>query len=190
MIREVGKIKEKPLLAGFPARNKQSPRGSAGNHNGILLHQHFKKQQKQRWQRNTTSWTANKSNGKTPKTSGSYLLLHFSPTSSTRKIRTRSSFSKGNVFRGIKTKCSSRRKDFPFCLILGKAHKRSGRFRNREQIQNFLVKNTSPGKNSSEYTPKGKSEISCGKRDHRNVGEGSNKSLATERSAFSKSISE
>ena len=149
MIREVGKTKEKPLLAGFPARNKQSPRGSAGNHNGILLNQHFKKHQKQRWQRNTTSRIANKSNGKPPKTSGNYLLLHFSPASSTRKIRTRSSFSKVNVFGGIKTKCVSKRKDFPFCPILGKAHERSGKLRNREQmhpskkIRNLLWKKRS-----------------------------------------------
>ena len=46
-------------------------------------------------------------------------------------------------------------------------------------------------KNSFEYTPKRKSEISSGKRDQRDVGEGSNKeSLATQRSACSKSISE
>ena len=46
-------------------------------------------------------------------------------------------------------------------------------------------------KNSSEYTSKRKSEISSGKRDQRNVGEESNKeSLATQRSACSKSISE
>ena len=45
-------------------------------------------------------------------------------------------------------------------------------------------------KNSSEYTSKRKSEISSGKRDQRNVGEGSNnEGLATQKSACSKSIS-
>ena len=41
MFREVGKTKKKPFLAGYPVRNKQSPRGSAGNHNRIPLRQHF-----------------------------------------------------------------------------------------------------------------------------------------------------
>ena len=191
MIREVGKTQKKPFLAGCPARNKQSPRESAGNHNRIPLCQHFGKQQQQRWQRNTTIQTANKSNGKTPKTSASYLLQHFSRSSSIRKIRTRSSFNKGNNRGGIKTKCSSRRKDFPFRRILGRAHKRSRHFRDSGGIRNSLVKDTSSGKNSSKYTPKRKSEISIGKRDERNLGEGSNKeSLATRRSACSKSISE
>ena len=49
MYREVGKTKRKPFSTGFPARNKQSPRGSAGNHNRILLGQHFRTQQQQRW---------------------------------------------------------------------------------------------------------------------------------------------
>ena len=150
MFREVGKTKKKPLSAGFPARNKQLPRGNAGNHNRIALRQHVQTQQQQRWQRNTTSQTTNKSNGKTPKTSDNYLLQHFSQTSSTRKIRKRSSFSKGNVPGRIKTKCSSRSKDFSFRTILKKAHKRSGNFRNSEGIQNSFVKDTSPGKNSSE----------------------------------------
>ena len=35
MFREVGKTKKKPLSPGFPARNKQLPRGNAGNHNRI-----------------------------------------------------------------------------------------------------------------------------------------------------------
>ena len=35
MFREVGKTKKKPFLAGFLARDKQSPRWSAGNHNKI-----------------------------------------------------------------------------------------------------------------------------------------------------------
>ena len=109
----------------FLARNKQSPRGSAGNHNRIPLRQHFQTQQQQRWQRNTTSQTVNKSNGKTSEKSDNYLLQHFSRTSSTRKINTRSSFSEGNIPGGIKTKCSSRRKDFSFRPILGKAHRRS-----------------------------------------------------------------
>ena len=74
---------------------------------------------------------------------------------------------------------------------MGKAHKRSGNFRNSEGIQNSLAKDTSPGKNSFECTPKRKSEISSGKRDQRNVGKGSNKeSLATQRSACSKSTFE
>ena len=42
MFRKVGKTKKKPFSAGFPVRNKQSPRGSAGNHNRIPLHQHFR----------------------------------------------------------------------------------------------------------------------------------------------------
>ena len=54
-----------------------------------------------------------KSNGKTPKTSGNFLQ-HFSRTSSTRKIRTRSSINKGKVPGGIKTKYSSRWKDSPW----------------------------------------------------------------------------
>ena len=188
MFREVGKTKKKPFSAEFPARNKQSLRGSAGNHNRIPLRQHFRTQQQQRWQRNTTSQITNKSNGKTPKTIHNYLLQHFSRTSYTRKIRTRSSFSKRNVPGGIKTKCSSVRKDFPFRKILRKSHKRSGNFRNSQGIPISLVKDTSPVKKSSEYTPKRK-EMS--KKDQRNVGEGSNKEiLATQRSACSKSISE
>ena len=64
------------------------------------------------------------------------------------------------------------------------AHKRSGNFRNIEGIQNSLVKDTSPGKSSSEYTPERKLEISIGKRDQGNAGQGSNKeSLATQGSA-------
>ena len=59
-------------------------------------------QQQQRWQRNATSQTTNKSNDKTPKTSHNYLLQHYCLTSSTRKIRTRSSFCKRNVPREIK----------------------------------------------------------------------------------------
>ena len=163
-----------PFSTGFIARNKQSPRGSAGNHNRIPLRQHFQTQQQQRWQRNATSQTVNKSNGKTSEKSDNYLLQHFSGTSSTRKINTRSSFSEGNIPGGIKTKCSSRRKDFSFRPILGKAHRRSGNFKNSEGIQNSLVKDTRPGKNSSEYIPKRKSV-------QRNVWEGSNKeSLATQ----------
>ena len=96
MFREVGKTKKKPFLAGFPARNKQSPRGSVGNHKRIHLRQNF------------------------PKTSGNYLLQHFNQTSSTTKIRSRSSFSKGNVPRRIKIKCSSRRKEI---LEIVKGHK-------------------------------------------------------------------
>ena len=72
MLRKVDKTKKKPFLSGFPARNKQSPRGSVGNHNRNPFHQHFRIQQQQRWQRNTASQTINKSNGKTPKTSGNY----------------------------------------------------------------------------------------------------------------------
>ena len=142
MFREVGKTKKKPFSAEFPARNKQSLRGSGGNHNRIPLRQHFRTQQQQRWQRNTTSHTTNESNVKTQKTSRNYLLQHFCRTSSTRKIRTHSSFSKRNVPGGIKTKCSSRRKNFSFRAILGKAHKRSGNFRNNEGIQNSLSKGT------------------------------------------------
>ena len=67
MFREVGKTKKKPFSARFSARNKQSPRESAGNQNRIPLRQHFRTQQQQRWQRNTTSQTTNKSNGKAPK---------------------------------------------------------------------------------------------------------------------------
>ena len=63
MFREVGNTKKKPFSAGFPARNKQSPRGSVGNHNRIPLRQHFRTQQHQRWQRNATNQTTNKSNG-------------------------------------------------------------------------------------------------------------------------------
>ena len=70
MLRKIDKTKKKPFLSGFSARNKQSPRGSAGNHKRNPLRQHFRTQQQQRWQRNTASQTINKSNGKTPKTSG------------------------------------------------------------------------------------------------------------------------
>ena len=109
----------------------------------------------------------------------------------TRKIETRLSFSKGNVSGGIKTRWSSRRKDFPFRPFLGKDLKRSGNFRNSKGIQNFLVTDTSLGRNSPEYNPKKTPEISCGKRAQRNIKEGSNKeSLTTQRSARSKSISE
>ena len=41
MFKEVGKTKKKPFSARFPARNKQSPRASAGNHKRIPLCQHF-----------------------------------------------------------------------------------------------------------------------------------------------------
>ena len=54
--------------------------------------------------------------------------------------------------------------DFPFRTIWGKAHKISRNFRNSEGIQNSIVKDTNPGKNSSEYTTKRKSEISSGKK--------------------------
>ena len=136
MFREVARLKRNPFSTGFPARSKQSPRRSAGNHNRIPLSQHFQTQQQQRWQRNTTSETTNKSN---------------------------LSFSKGNVPAVIKTKCSSSRKDFPFLPILGKVHKRLENFRNSEGIQISFIKDTSPEKNSSEYTPKRKSEFFSGK---------------------------
>ena len=48
-------------------------------------------------------------------------------------------------------------KNFPFRLILGKAQKRSGNFKNSKGIQNSLAKDASLGKYSSEYTPKRKS---------------------------------
>ena len=86
MFTEVGNTKQKSFSAGFPARNKQSPRVSAGNHNRVPLRQHFGTQEQQRWQRNTTSQTTNKSNGKTPETSGNYLLQHFSRTSYIEKL--------------------------------------------------------------------------------------------------------
>ena len=139
MYKEVGKTKRKPFLAGFSLRNKQSSRGSAGIHNRFSFRQHFRTQQQQRWQKNTRQ-TAKKSNGKTPKTNRNYLLQRFSRTSSTKNIRTGSSFSQGNVPGRIKTKCSSRRKDFLFCPILGKAHKRSGNFRNSEGYKIPLLK--------------------------------------------------
>ena len=123
--------------------------------------------------------------------SENYVLQNFSRISFTRKIRTCSSFSKGNVPGAIETKCFTRKKDFPFRPVLEKAHKRSRNIKNGEGIQNFSVKDTIPGKNSPEYNPIRKSEISSGKRDQRNVGEGSNrKRLTTQRSACSKSISE
>ena len=56
MLREVDKTKKKPFSASFPGRNKQSPRGSAGNHNRISFRQHFRTQQQQRLQRNTTTF--------------------------------------------------------------------------------------------------------------------------------------
>ena len=135
IFREVGKTKKKPFSAGFPTRNKKSPRVSAGNHNRIRLRQHFRTKQQQRWQKNITSQTTNESNGKTPKANRNYLVQHFSRTSSTRKIRTRSSFSSS-----FKTKCSSRGKDFPFRTILGTAHKRSGNFRNSEGVKIPLLR--------------------------------------------------
>ena len=69
MFKEASQSKKKPFSAGFSARNKQSPRESAGNHNRIPLRQHFRTQQQQRWQGNTTSHTANESSGKTSETS-------------------------------------------------------------------------------------------------------------------------
>ena len=84
MFREVGKTKKKLFSAGFPARNKLSQRGNAGNQDRIPLCHYFRTQQQQRWQRNTTSQTTYKLNSKTPKTSSNYLLQHFSRTSSTR----------------------------------------------------------------------------------------------------------
>ena len=88
----------------------------------------------------------NKSNGKPPKTRTNFFPEHFSLTNSSRKIRTRSSFSKGNVSRRIKTKCSSRRKNFPFSPVTGKTYKGSRNLRNSEGIKNSLVKDTNPGK--------------------------------------------
>ena len=64
----------------------------------------------------------------------------------------------------MKTKCYSRRNDLPFSPILGKAQKRSGNFRKSEGIQNSLVKDTRSGINSSEYTPKRKSNFPWKKR--------------------------
>ena len=87
-----------------------------------------------------------KSNGKPPKTRTNFFSEHFSLTNSTRKIRTRSSFSKGNVSRRIKTKCCSRRKNFPFSLVTGKTYKGSRNLGNSERIKNSLVKDTNPGK--------------------------------------------
>ena len=73
--------------------------------------------------------------------------------------------------------------NFPFRLILGKAQKRSGNFKNSKGIQNSLAKDASLGKNFSEYTPKRKSWFLIEK-------DGSNKeSLTTQRSSCSKSIS-
>ena len=60
MFKEAGKTKKKTFSSEFPTKNKQSPRGSAANHNRNPLRQHFRAQQQQRWQRNTTSQTANK----------------------------------------------------------------------------------------------------------------------------------
>ena len=118
MFRGAGKTKKKPFSAEFSARNNESTRGSARNSNRISLHQHFRTQQQHRWHGNTTSQTSNKSNCKTSETSGNYLLQHFSKTSSTRKINTSSSFSKGNVPGVIKTKCPSRRNNFSLFPIL------------------------------------------------------------------------
>ena len=41
MIKKTGKAKKKPFASRFPEKNKQSPRGSAGNRNRNLLRQHF-----------------------------------------------------------------------------------------------------------------------------------------------------
>ena len=41
MLREVGKTKKRPIYAVFSERNKQSLRGSNGNHNRIPLRLHF-----------------------------------------------------------------------------------------------------------------------------------------------------
>ena len=67
--KEVGKTKKKPFSSGFPTKNKQWPKENAPNHNRNSLSQHFRMQQQQRWQRNT-SQTANKSNGNTQKATG------------------------------------------------------------------------------------------------------------------------
>ena len=90
--------------------------------------------------RKNTSQAASKSNGKALKENGNSLLQYFGQTSPTRNIRTRSSFSKGNVPREIKTKCSSRWKYSLFHPILRKAYEGSGSFRNIEGVQNSLFK--------------------------------------------------
>ena len=41
MIKKTGKAKKKPYASRFPEKNKQSPKGSAGNRNRNLLRQHF-----------------------------------------------------------------------------------------------------------------------------------------------------
>ena len=84
-----------------------------------------------------------------------------------------------------------RAKDCLFLLVLVNAYKGSVNFRNREEIKNVLGKNSSLGNNSSEFAPKGKSQIPSGKTDQRNVAEGSNrKRFLTPRSGCSISISE
>ena len=65
-----------------------------------------------------------------------------------------------------------------------------GRISHFVQSWEKLTKDQENWEIENRYTPQRKSEIYCEKRDQRNVGEESNKSLATEKSAFSKSISE
>ena len=154
MFREVGNTERTPFSARLPARNKQSPRISSGNHNRIPFRQHFRTQQQERWQRNTTNQTANKSNVNTPETSGNYLLQHFSRTSSTRKIKTRPSFREGNVPGGIKTKCSSRRKHFPFRPILEKFIKDQEILEIVKGYRIPLLRTPVQEKSSSEWTSK------------------------------------
>ena len=148
-------------------------------------------QQQQRWQRNTTNQTTYKSSGKTPKISRNYLLQYFSRTSSTRKIRTRSSFSKINVPEGIKTKCSSRRKIFHFVQSGEKLTKYQEILEIVKVYKIPLLRTPIPEKLPLNTPLKENQKFLVEKRDQRNVGEGSNKeNLATKRLACSKSIFE
>ena len=65
-----------------------------------------------------------------------------------------------------------------------------GRISHFVQSWEKLTKDQENWEIENRYTPQRKSEIYCEKRDQRNVAEESNKSLTTEKSAFSKSISE
>ena len=135
-------------------------------------------QQQQRWQRNTTSKATSILNGKTSETSGIYLPQHFSRTSSARKINTHSSFSKENVSRGIKTKCSSRTKDFPFRPILGKFTKDQEIVEIVKGYTIPLLRTTVQDKTPLNKPLKRKSELSSGKEIKEMLEKGAIKKLS------------
>ena len=121
IFREVGKSKKKPFSASFQRETN--------SHKGEVLETTTEFLSINIFERSDNKDGREIQQAKPPINQMVRLQKqHFCQTSSTKKIRTRSSFSKRNVPGGTKTKCSFRRRDFPFRAILGKAHKRSGNF--------------------------------------------------------------